>query len=358
MPSSDYLVWIDLEMTGLRPDTDVIIEMATIVTDIDLNVVAEGPVIAIHQPAEVMAAMDEWNKRTHGASGLIERVRTSGYTMASAEKRTLESLTALVEPGSSPMCGNSICQDRRFLARHMPALEKFFHYRNLDVSTLKELARRWAPELIPGFSKRGSTWRSPTSRNRFASSRTTASTARAGIRPHVNGELPDFADVVAAAARLGPHVIRTPVMRSSAFDARVGAQVFFKCENLQVGGAFKYRGAMNVLLQLDPKRTPRVITHSSGNHGNALALAARARGMAAIVVIPRDSSRSKIAAIEAAGARIEFCDPGLPAREQRLAEILATESARSCIPSTMRGSLRGREPLRWNYWRRFLRSMW
>jgi threonine dehydratase len=148
----------------------------------------------------------------------------------------------------------------------------------------------------------------------------------------VNGGLPDFADVVAAAARLAPHVIRTPVMRSSAFDARVGAQVFFKCENLQVGGAFKYRGAMNVLLQLDPKRIARVITHSSGNHGNALALAARARGMAAIVVIPRDSSRSKIAAIEAAGARIEFCDPGLPAREQRLAEILATESAEVVHP--------------------------
>jgi oligoribonuclease len=155
MPSSDYLVWIDLEMTGLKPDTDVIIEMATIVTDANLDVVAEGPVIAIHQPAEVMAAMDEWNTRTHGASGLTERVRTSAYTMASAEKRTLESLTALVEPGSSPMCGNSICQDRRFLARHMPTLEKFFHYRNLDVSTLKELARRWAPGLNSGFVKRG-----------------------------------------------------------------------------------------------------------------------------------------------------------------------------------------------------------
>ena len=155
MQSSDYLVWIDLEMTGLKPDTDVIIEMATIVTDLDLNTVAEGPVIAIHQPPEVLDAMDEWNKRTHGASGLIDRVRSSGYTMASAEKRTLESLTLLVEPGSSPMCGNSICQDRRFLARHMPTLEKFFHYRNLDVSTLKELARRWAPSIIPGFSKQG-----------------------------------------------------------------------------------------------------------------------------------------------------------------------------------------------------------
>ncbi len=155
MQSSDYLVWIDLEMTGLKPDTDVIIEMATIVTDVDLNIVAEGPVIAIHQPPEVLEAMDEWNKRTHGGSGLIDRVRSSTYTMASAEKRTLESLTLLVEPGSSPMCGNSICQDRRFLARHMPTLEKFFHYRNLDVSTLKELARRWAPSIIPGFSKQG-----------------------------------------------------------------------------------------------------------------------------------------------------------------------------------------------------------
>lgn len=141
----------------------------------------------------------------------------------------------------------------------------------------------------------------------------------------MKGGLPEFADVVAAAVRLAPHVVRTPVMRSAAFDARVGAQVFFKCENLQTGGAFKYRGAMNVLLQLDAARTPLVLTHSSGNHGNALALAARARGMRAVVVIPRDSARSKIAAIEAAGARVELCDPGLPAREKRLAEILAVE---------------------------------
>jgi oligoribonuclease len=155
MPSSDYLVWIDLEMTGLKPDIDVIIEMATIVTDVDLNVVSEGPVIAINQPDPVLDSMDEWNKRTHGASGLLTRVRDSKWTMASAEKRTLEFLNALVEPNSSPMCGNSICQDRRFLARHMPTLEKFFHYRNLDVSTLKELARRWAPGIIPGFSKQG-----------------------------------------------------------------------------------------------------------------------------------------------------------------------------------------------------------
>ncbi len=144
--------------------------------------------------------------------------------------------------------------------------------------------------------------------------------------------LPVFADVVAAAGRIGPHVVRTPVMRSESFDARVGRRVFFKCENLQTGGSFKFRGAMNVLLQLDPSGTPVVITHSSGNHGNALSLAARARGMRAIVVIPRDSARSKIAAIEAAGARIELCDAGLPARERRLAEILATESAELVHP--------------------------
>jgi len=141
-----------------------------------------------------------------------------------------------------------------------------------------------------------------------------------------------FADVVAAAGRIGPHVVRTTVMRSAAFDERVGCAVFFKCENLQTGGAFKYRGAMNVLLQLDPARTPVVITHSSGNHGNALARAARARGMRAIVIVPRDSSRAKIAAIEAAGARIEFCEPGLPARERKLAEILAQQPAELVHP--------------------------
>jgi threonine dehydratase len=141
----------------------------------------------------------------------------------------------------------------------------------------------------------------------------------------VSSRLPAFADVVAAAARIGPHVVRTPVVRSDAFDARVNRRVFFKCENLQTGGAFKFRGAMNVVLQLDAARTPVVITHSSGNHGNALALAARARGMRAIVIIPKDSARSKIAAIQAAGARIEFCEPGLPAREKRLEEIIAQE---------------------------------
>jgi len=143
---------------------------------------------------------------------------------------------------------------------------------------------------------------------------------------------PQFADVVAAAARLGPHVVHTPVMRSDAFDARCDRRVFFKCENLQTGGAFKFRGAMNVALQLDPARTPLVITHSSGNHGNALALAARARGIKAIVVVPRDSARTKIANIEAAGARLELCEPGLPAREKRVAEILAAEPAELVHP--------------------------
>jgi threonine dehydratase len=137
--------------------------------------------------------------------------------------------------------------------------------------------------------------------------------------------LPTFSDVVAAAARIGPHIVRTPVMRSDSFDARVGRRVFFKCENLQTGGAFKYRGAMNTVLQLDPGRTPMVATHSSGNHGTALALAARARGMRALVVVPRDSAKVKVANIEAAGARVEFCEPGLAAREQKLREVLARE---------------------------------
>ncbi len=144
--------------------------------------------------------------------------------------------------------------------------------------------------------------------------------------------LPTFADVVSAAARIGPHVVHTPVMRSDAFDTRVGRQVFFKCENLQTGGAFKFRGAMNTLLQLDPARTPLVITHSSGNHGNALALAARARGMRAIVVVPRDSARVKVAAIEAAGARIEYCEPGLAARERKLNEVLARDGGEVVHP--------------------------
>jgi oligoribonuclease len=153
MPSAELLVWIDLEMTGLQPATDHIIEIATVVTDKDLAVIAEGPVVAIHQPDEVLARMDEWNRQHHGASGLTERVRGSPFSAGDAERRTLAFLTPLVTPGTSPMCGNSVCQDRRFLAREMPQLEHFFHYRNLDVSTLKELAHRWAPQLAEGFSK-------------------------------------------------------------------------------------------------------------------------------------------------------------------------------------------------------------
>ena len=149
----DNLVWIDLEMTGLNPDVDHIIEIATIVTDAQLNVIAEGPVIAVHQPEPILAGMDDWNRRTHGESGLIDRVRRSPFGAIDAELQTLEFLQQHAVPGASPMCGNSICQDRRFLAREMPVLEKFFHYRNLDVSTLKELARRWAPEVLAGLQK-------------------------------------------------------------------------------------------------------------------------------------------------------------------------------------------------------------
>lgn len=145
-------------------------------------------------------------------------------------------------------------------------------------------------------------------------------------------QLPGFSDVVAAAARIGPHIVRTPVVRSAAFDQRAGREVYFKCENLQTGGAFKYRGAMNVLLQLDPRRTPLVITHSSGNHGNALAIAARMRGIRAIVVIPRDAPASKIRAVEAAGARVELCEPGIAARENLLAVILAREGGELVHP--------------------------
>lgn len=149
----DNLIWIDLEMTGLDPDGDRIIEIATLVTDAHLNVLAEGPVLAIHQSEPVLAGMDEWNTRHHGQSGLTERVRASEVDEPEAQRRTLAFLAQYVPPRASPMCGNSICQDRRFLARHMPELEAFFHYRNLDVSTLKELARRWAPAAYGGFSK-------------------------------------------------------------------------------------------------------------------------------------------------------------------------------------------------------------
>jgi oligoribonuclease len=155
MASTDHLIWIDLEMTGLQPATDEILEIATIVTDKDLKILDEGPVIAIHQPETALARMDEWNQKQHSSSGLLARVRASRISVADAERRTLEFLSVRVAPGASPMCGNSICQDRRFLARHMPQLERFFHYRNLDVSTLKELARRWAPQVAQGFAKEG-----------------------------------------------------------------------------------------------------------------------------------------------------------------------------------------------------------
>ena len=152
--SRDHLIWIDLEMTGLSPDRDHIIEIATVVTDRDLNVSADGPQFALHQSDAVLALMDEWNQRQHGGSGLLERVRASQVSEAEAERLTLEFLALHVAAGASPMCGNSICQDRRFLVRWMPALEKFFHYRNLDVSTLKELATRWFPGVAASFSKR------------------------------------------------------------------------------------------------------------------------------------------------------------------------------------------------------------
>ncbi|BCY03957.1 oligoribonuclease [Stutzerimonas stutzeri] len=155
MQNPQNLIWIDLEMTGLDPDNDVIIEMATIVTDSQLNVLAEGPVIAVHQSDEVLARMDEWNTRQHGGSGLTQRVRESRISTAEAERLTLDFLEQWVPKGKSPICGNSICQDRRFLYRQMPALEAYFHYRNLDVSTLKELAARWAPQIMEGFKKGG-----------------------------------------------------------------------------------------------------------------------------------------------------------------------------------------------------------
>lgn len=152
-PDPMHLLWLDMEMTGLSPDDDRIIELAIVVTDADLNVLAEGPVLVVHQPDTVMEAMDSWNKGTHGKSGLIERVRASRLSEADAEAQMLAFVRQHVPPRSSPMCGNSICQDRRFLARHMPQLEAFFHYRNLDVSSLKELARRWHPGLSEAFKK-------------------------------------------------------------------------------------------------------------------------------------------------------------------------------------------------------------
>ena len=153
MDKKQHLIWIDLEMTGLIPESDRIIEIATIITNTDLQEIAEGPVLAIHQSADIMQGMDDWNRSHHGASGLIERVRMSPNNESEAEQATLKFLKQYCESGFSPMCGNSICQDRRFLARYMPTLEKFFHYRTLDVSSIKELAKRWRPDISDGITK-------------------------------------------------------------------------------------------------------------------------------------------------------------------------------------------------------------
>ena len=152
---ANYLVWLDMEMSGLDPGRDRILEVAAVVTDAQLGTVAEGPVLVVHQPDDVLDAMDDWNKTTHARSGLVDRVRASQLSEGDAEERMLAFLTQHVPAKASPMCGNSICQDRRFLARWMPRLETFFHYRNLDVSTLKELARRWKPALARGVAKQG-----------------------------------------------------------------------------------------------------------------------------------------------------------------------------------------------------------
>ncbi|WP_438864040.1 oligoribonuclease [Neptunicella sp.] len=153
--SKTNLVWIDLEMTGLDPDSDKILEIATIVTDSELNVLAEGPVLAIHQPDNVLDGMDEWCTTTHGNSGLTQRCKDSQVDEDQAVRQTIQFLEKYVGKGDSPLCGNSIGQDRRFMFRHMPTLEAYFHYRSIDVSTIKELVRRWQPELLDGFSKKG-----------------------------------------------------------------------------------------------------------------------------------------------------------------------------------------------------------
>ncbi len=153
-PNESHLIWVDMEMTGLRPEVDRIIEVAVVVTDSALNILATGPVLAIHQPDAVMAAMDSWNTATHGRSGLTARVKASGITEAQAQSILIDFLRPWVPPGKSPMCGNSIGQDRRFMARTMPELEAYFHYRNLDVSTVKELCKRWRPEVAKAFAKR------------------------------------------------------------------------------------------------------------------------------------------------------------------------------------------------------------
>ena len=149
------LIWIDMEMSGLNPDNDRVLEVAIVISDAQLNVVAEGPVRVVHQPDDVFERMDSWNKSTHKKSGLIDRVKAATQSEAEVEAELIAFLTQHVPQNSSPMCGNSICQDRRFLARHMPKLEAFFHYRNLDVSTLKELAKRWKPGIMAGFAKHG-----------------------------------------------------------------------------------------------------------------------------------------------------------------------------------------------------------
>jgi len=154
MKNNQNLIWIDLEMTGLSPEQDRIIEIATIITDKHLNILAEGPVMAIHQSAACLSGMDAWNTKQHNASGLVKRVEESQWSEASAEKETISFLETYVSLGKSPMCGNSICQDRRFLCRYMPSLASYFHYRNLDVSTLKELVIRWKPSLIKGIQKK------------------------------------------------------------------------------------------------------------------------------------------------------------------------------------------------------------
>lgn len=156
MINDNNLIWIDLEMTGLDPDSDAIIEIATVVTDSQLNILAEGPVYAVHQPDHLLEGMDEWNTKQHGKSGLTRRVQESEISAYRAEADTIAFLEQWVPSGKSPMCGNSICQDRRFMVRGMPNLERYFHYRNLDVSTVKELARRWRPEVAEGVQKQGS----------------------------------------------------------------------------------------------------------------------------------------------------------------------------------------------------------
>lgn len=155
MQNASNLIWVDMEMTGLNPDTDVVIEIATVVTDTHLNTLAEGPVIAVHQSDATLLAMDEWNTTHHTRSGLVDRVKASTYDEERAAQETIAFLKQWAPRGASPMCGNTICQDRRFMARHMPQLEAYFHYRNLDVSTLKILMQRWRPELEAGFIKTG-----------------------------------------------------------------------------------------------------------------------------------------------------------------------------------------------------------